>query len=527
MDAVVPPPSRPRPGRAALVALTTLITFAVLLITAATSRASDDLFVTLSNPTNPFTGAVQRTLQTAPGGSQAQTVQTMDDPADTTGYNPVGIAVTATHVYTAVRITHQSNPTYGAVSRVGIDGSSPTLSLFTPCTATTPATELDTSTLATNGQHVYYICRGTSFGPSRFIGRASLDGTTVDDAFMNISAGPWPNLRRIAVSATHVYATTMALNKQLVRAALDPSAAPEIANMAEKPNGVAVAGPHVYWQWENSTSNTTGVGRANLDLTGEVSSLVSGGFGEISSLAVSDAYIFWKAPGTRTIGRANLDGSDKRADFGGLPGPGDVSQLAVKLSSATPTPATHELTVAKAGTGAGTVASSPAGIDCGATCKGSFAGGTSVTLTATAAAGSSFAGWSGACTGTSASCTVAVGAAATATATFTATKAVVKGKPAYRAGSATLTVEAPAAGTLALVGTRTSGRSAGAKVAPVCKATRKVAKAGRVKITCSPNGATRRLLRKGRVRVSVTLTFTTVDGTTATTRSTLTLPHRR
>ncbi|MDP9258205.1 MAG: hypothetical protein M3Q31_16880, partial [Actinomycetota bacterium] len=49
---------------------------------------------------------------------------------------------------------------------------------------------------------------------------------------------------------------------------------------------------------------------------------------------------------------------------------------------------THALTVTKAGAGSGSVSSSPAGIDCGATCSASFAQGTVVTLTATAAAGS-------------------------------------------------------------------------------------------------------------------------------------------
>jgi uncharacterized repeat protein (TIGR02543 family) len=84
------------------------------------------------------------------------------------------------------------------------------------------------------------------------------------------------------------------------------------------------------------------------------------------------------------------------------------------------------LTVTKAGTGAGTVTSSPAGISCGATCSASFASGTSVTLTAAAASGSTFAGWSGACTGTG-TCTVSMTAARTVTATFTAS--VVTGAP--------------------------------------------------------------------------------------------------
>jgi hypothetical protein len=75
------------------------------------------------------------------------------------------------------------------------------------------------------------------------------------------------------------------------------------------------------------------------------------------------------------------------------------------------------LTVTKAGTGTGSVTSSPAGISCGATCTASFASGTSVTLTAAAATGSNFAGWSGACTGTG-TCTVSLSAAQSVTATF-------------------------------------------------------------------------------------------------------------
>src|SRR5207244_3575948 len=73
------------------------------------------------------------------------------------------------------------------------------------------------------------------------------------------------------------------------------------------------------------------------------------------------------------------------------------------------------LTVSKAGTGSGTVTSSPAGITCGATCSASFASGTAVTLTAASAAGSTFTGWSGGgCSGTGA-CTVTVSAATTVT----------------------------------------------------------------------------------------------------------------
>ena len=59
------------------------------------------------------------------------------------------------------------------------------------------------------------------------------------------------------------------------------------------------------------------------------------------------------------------------------------------------------LTVSKSGTGSGTVTSTPPGISCGQTCKAYFTSGTSVTLTASADAGSTFTGWSGGgCSGT-------------------------------------------------------------------------------------------------------------------------------
>jgi hypothetical protein len=83
-------------------------------------------------------------------------------------------------------------------------------------------------------------------------------------------------------------------------------------------------------------------------------------------------------------------------------------------------PAAKTLTVSKTGTGSGSIASSPAGIDCGSTCAHDFAHGTQVTLTATAASGSSFAGWSGACSG-SGGCTLTLDEARSATASFQAT----------------------------------------------------------------------------------------------------------
>jgi uncharacterized repeat protein (TIGR01451 family) len=60
------------------------------------------------------------------------------------------------------------------------------------------------------------------------------------------------------------------------------------------------------------------------------------------------------------------------------------------------------LSVTKIGNGAGTVTSSPAGIACGSSCTEDFEEGAEVVLTAVAGAGSSFSGWTGACSGTGA-----------------------------------------------------------------------------------------------------------------------------
>ncbi|RPJ19103.1 MAG: hypothetical protein EHM33_30820, partial [Chloroflexi bacterium] len=79
----------------------------------------------------------------------------------------------------------------------------------------------------------------------------------------------------------------------------------------------------------------------------------------------------------------------------------------------------YELTVSTSGAGFGTVTSEPVGIDCGTDCSESYDYNTLVTLTAEAALGSTFAGWSGeGCTGTG-TCQVTMDSAKSVTAEFT------------------------------------------------------------------------------------------------------------
>lgn len=108
-------------------------------------------------------------------------------------------------------------------------------------------------------------------------------------------------------------------------------------------------------------------------------------------------------------------------------------------------PVQFTLTVVR--NGEGTIRSSPSGIICGATCSARFARGTRVTLAAEPAAGFSFGGWSGACSGTEA-CSIVLVADAELSAAFAPPRSV-PGEPrdivaAAGVGQATLTWRAPA-----------------------------------------------------------------------------------
>ncbi|MGH2862073.1 MAG: ELWxxDGT repeat protein [Solirubrobacteraceae bacterium] len=79
------------------------------------------------------------------------------------------------------------------------------------------------------------------------------------------------------------------------------------------------------------------------------------------------------------------------------------------------------LTISRNGVGSGTVTSSTDGIDCGSECSHDYAIADTVTLQAIPGSGSTFSGWSGACSGNGPTCTVQMTADRSITATFAAT----------------------------------------------------------------------------------------------------------
>ncbi|HUC00745.1 MAG TPA: substrate-binding domain-containing protein [Solirubrobacterales bacterium] len=121
-----------------------------------------------------------------------------------------------------------------------------------------------------------------------------------------------------------------------------------------------------------------------------------------------------------TLSQTAGSGSEFKGWGGACSGTGtcEVTISAAKEVTATFDLEKHLLTVAKTGTGTGTVSGSPGSINCGVVCSGSFDHGTVVTLAATADGGSEFSGWSGACAGTG-SCEVTVDAAKEVGAAFT------------------------------------------------------------------------------------------------------------
>jgi glucose/arabinose dehydrogenase len=79
---------------------------------------------------------------------------------------------------------------------------------------------------------------------------------------------------------------------------------------------------------------------------------------------------------------------------------------------------TFTLTVARSGSGSGTITSADGGIGCPVTCAAQYSTGRSVTLTANADPGSVFTGWSGGGCSDTGPCVVTLGADTTVTATF-------------------------------------------------------------------------------------------------------------
>ena len=194
----------------------------------------------------------------------------------------------------------------------------------------------------------------------------------------------------------------------------------------------------------------------------------------------------------------------------------------------------HDLAVAKAGSGSGTVSSTTPGIDCGATCTRSYLDYQSVTLTATAVTGSTFAGWTGACSGTG-TCTLAMSEARAVTATFSEAPAVTatfsRPSNAFTAETSTFsttnstitvstTLTVPGEGSL-----KQSVSGVARKKATLCSTTKVAKRAGTYTLTCLLGAKSRTALSAGALRLTVATTFAPTGGTARSTSHTVVVPR--
>lgn len=211
--------------------------------------------------------------------------------------------------------------------------------------------------------------------------------------------------------------------------------------------------------------------------------------------------------------------------------------------------------VSVAGSGDGTVSSSPSGITCGVDCTEDFAEGTAVTLTASPSSGSSFTGWEGAgCSGTGA-CTITVSRVRDITATFseippapptptptpdpapspdpapepdpTPSSAFTTATPSVRVSRRAIEIsqrlEVPGPG---LAGFRVRARSSG-QTRTRCQVWRELADAGSHTLRCKLGETFRRQLRRSSLRVTLVTSFEIEGATEVTKKRQLTLKRRR
>lgn len=183
--------------------------------------------------------------------------------------------------------------------------------------------------------------------------------------------------------------------------------------------------------------------------------------------------------------------------------------------------------------GSGTVSSTTPGIDCGAMCTRSYLNYQSVTLTATAATGSTFTGWTGSCTGAAATCTLAMSEARAVTATFTgpstalsagSSNAFTARKPTLSTTNSTITISTtltvPGEGRL-----KQSVSGVARKKATLCSTTKAAKRAGTYTLTCLLGAKSRTALGRGALRLTVATTFAPTGGTARSTSRTVIVPR--
>jgi virginiamycin B lyase len=169
--------------------------------------------------------------------------------------------------------------------------------------------------IAVDPEHIYWMTPATGA-----IGRANLDGTGVEPSFITTGIPPVPP-PRIAVDAAHLYWSNA---NGIGRANLDATGVdPNFITTAHYPGDLAVDAQHIYWA--PPPPHSLAIGRANLDGSGVDESFITTGHPTpTGGIAVDADHLYWAAG--RMV-RANLDGTE--IDQGFITSSGAVGDIAV------------------------------------------------------------------------------------------------------------------------------------------------------------------------------------------------------
>lgn len=201
----------------------------------------------------------------------------------------------------------------GTIGRANLDGTGVNQAFITGPTGP--------FAIAVDATHVYWADQDANA-----IGRANIDGTNVDEDFISTV---FP--QGVAVDGSHVYWTTSPVGPDAIgRANLDGSGVDQdYVPTDEAAFGVAVNASHIYW----ANYSSEAIGRANLDGTGATQSLIASPGDSPQGIAVDGGHVYWSAyeqNGAR-IARANLDGSDRDLNF--IPGLSNPYGIAANASN--------------------------------------------------------------------------------------------------------------------------------------------------------------------------------------------------
>ncbi|MDD4977469.1 MAG: YncE family protein [Gallionella sp.] len=230
--------------------------------------------------------------------------------------------------------------------------------------------------------------------------KTPLPGLTFGASFAPLGIAPSPDGTKVYVAVND---TTTPSTLGVV-AVLDAKTGQEIAAripVGVTPTGIAITPDGNKAYVSNQTDNTVSV-------ISTTSGLVTGtiaGFNLPTAVSISPdgATAFVANKGNNTISAIYLPTSSLTPVTVGS-GPTGVAispdgnhayVTNTAANSVTEIGGAGTLTIAKSGTGFGTVTSTPSGISCGAACQAIFPLGTTIALSATAGNGSKFMGWSG------------------------------------------------------------------------------------------------------------------------------------